>query len=85
MATIEYIQKSIDQIENHIIDLQNDLKKSKNMLIYLKVLYDITDKTDDDKNIQMDIENDDLVESKQCVEIEIAPKKTKGKKKLPIL
>jgi len=80
MAANDDIQNKIEQVENNIIDLQNELKKSKNMLIYLKVLYEITDKTDDDKNIQMDIENDDLVESKQCVEIEIAPKKTKGKK-----
>ena len=80
MAANDDIQNKIEQVENNIIDLQNELKKSKNMLIYLKVLYEITDKTDDDKNIQMDIENDDLVESKQCVEIEIASKKTKGKK-----
>ena len=80
MAANDDIQNKIEQVENNIIDLQNELKKSKNMLIYLKVLYEITDKTDDDKNIQMDIENDDLVESKQCVEIEIAPKKTKGRK-----
>ena len=80
MAANDDIQNKIEQVENNIIDLQNELKKSKNMLIYLKVLFDITDKTDDDKNIQMDIENDDLVESKQCVEIEIAPKKTKGRK-----
>ena len=80
MAANDDIQYKIEQVENNIIDLQNELKKSKNMLIYQKVLYDITDKTDDDKNIQMDIENDDLVESNQCVEIEIAPKKTKGRK-----
>jgi hypothetical protein len=40
-ATPDDIQKAIRALEDHIDELKDDLKKAKDMIIYLKVLMDI--------------------------------------------
>jgi hypothetical protein len=83
---IHYIDKSIDCVEERIKDLQRDLKTAKNMLVYLTVHRELTEKeeeaeckaTPEDKPFE-----DDFMNSTTSIELSsnVAEPKQKPKRK----